>query len=306
MASETCAKYVSLRDAIVQLYRDMPSKRLLATDCLKHVSSDAATVVRIHAFCNHWGLINYEARGAARFQKADYSVRAGGQGGVGGPRCGVTGVVLDRVMYECWKDPDVRICPQAYGWGLLPKGFVASDFVRKIAGEGVDGEAPAAPSMCGWSEEETQELVRAVEHCGDEWDLVARCVGGGRSAHDCLLHFARLPLADSYVEEMCPGGGKGGAAGNHPRGVGEVMEVASALRIQGAGVCGALGAALGVLTGAGGGGLEKEEWELNLAVGGEPVPVPAGESAVGEDEASLVDYVQAKPEVGRRTVCPIR
>jgi hypothetical protein len=40
-------EYVEMRDAIVHTYRDQPHKKLLASDCLKHVMGDAGTIFRV-------------------------------------------------------------------------------------------------------------------------------------------------------------------------------------------------------------------------------------------------------------------
>ncbi len=46
--------------------------------------------------------------------------------------------------------------------------------------------------LYGWSHEETLRLLGAVQQFGDDWLRVASAVGN-RTAHECVLHFIRLP-----------------------------------------------------------------------------------------------------------------
>ena len=43
----------------MNLYRDNPKQQLTATHCRKYLAGDACSIIRIHAFLEHWGLINF-------------------------------------------------------------------------------------------------------------------------------------------------------------------------------------------------------------------------------------------------------
>jgi hypothetical protein len=47
-------------------------------------------------------------------------------------------------------------------------------------------------SLSGWSHDETLRLLGAVQQFGDDWLRVAGAVRS-RTAHECVLHFVRLP-----------------------------------------------------------------------------------------------------------------
>eukprot|EP01126_Amoeba_proteus_P063690 TRINITY_DN8802_c0_g1_i3.p1 TRINITY_DN8802_c0_g1~~TRINITY_DN8802_c0_g1_i3.p1 ORF type:complete len:126 (-),score=31.92 TRINITY_DN8802_c0_g1_i3:40-417(-) len=49
-----------------------------------------------------------------------------------------------------------------------------------------------------WTNEETLRLLKAVEAFGDHWDDVATFVGT-KDAEECLRHFVRLPIEESYL-----------------------------------------------------------------------------------------------------------
>lgn len=58
-ASKTPRAYVEARDFIINFYREAPRRYLTATECRRHIAVDVCTVIRLHAFLEHWGLINY-------------------------------------------------------------------------------------------------------------------------------------------------------------------------------------------------------------------------------------------------------
>ncbi len=59
--SKTPAVYVEYRNFIFDLYRKQPSVYLSATTCRRHLSGDVNGIMRVHAFLEKWGLINYSA-----------------------------------------------------------------------------------------------------------------------------------------------------------------------------------------------------------------------------------------------------
>jgi SWI/SNF related-matrix-associated actin-dependent regulator of chromatin subfamily C len=64
--SKTPQSYVEARDLIVKLYRENPTRHLTATECRRHLAIDVCAVLRLHAFLQHWGLINYNLSTAQR------------------------------------------------------------------------------------------------------------------------------------------------------------------------------------------------------------------------------------------------
>ena len=65
-ASKTPQSYVEARDLIVKLYRETPTRHLTATECRRYLAIDVCAVLRLHAFLEHWGLINYNLSTAQR------------------------------------------------------------------------------------------------------------------------------------------------------------------------------------------------------------------------------------------------
>ena len=51
--------YLDYRNFIIKLYRESPNCYLSATTCRKNLPGDVCSIIRLHAFLEHWGLINF-------------------------------------------------------------------------------------------------------------------------------------------------------------------------------------------------------------------------------------------------------
>jgi SWI/SNF related-matrix-associated actin-dependent regulator of chromatin subfamily C len=179
------ATYVMIRDFIVKLYRQRPRSHLSVTECRRHIAVDAGAVFRIHAFLDHWGLINYDIQPDARPVLLGLS-------GTGQP------VLLHG----------------PYGQQLLQtdglSGTSASSYLR-LSGMNT-ASAPVAGNIASrvsvltadtsndirndWNPEETLRLLKAIEEYGhDSWIRVAEAVGT-KSAAQCVMQFVRYEAAE--------------------------------------------------------------------------------------------------------------
>jgi hypothetical protein len=57
--SKTPESYKEYRNFMIKLYRENPSGYLSATTCRRHLAGDACAIIRLHAFLELWGLINF-------------------------------------------------------------------------------------------------------------------------------------------------------------------------------------------------------------------------------------------------------
>jgi hypothetical protein len=73
--TKTPTTYMQMRNQIVQTYREAPGAHLSITECRRHLAADVGSVVRLHQFLEHWGIINNHA-------SAEPS-RSGGAGAAG-------------------------------------------------------------------------------------------------------------------------------------------------------------------------------------------------------------------------------
>lgn len=56
------ATYLDYRNYIIKLYRESPNAYLSATVCRKNLAGDVCSIIRLHAFLEHWGLINFNVQ----------------------------------------------------------------------------------------------------------------------------------------------------------------------------------------------------------------------------------------------------
>ena len=58
--SKTPAVYKDYRDFMISTYRLNPSEYLTFTACRRNLAGDVCAIMRVHAFLEQWGLINYQ------------------------------------------------------------------------------------------------------------------------------------------------------------------------------------------------------------------------------------------------------
>jgi hypothetical protein len=72
------ATYFNYRNCIIKLYRERPSAYLSATECRKKLPGDVCSIIRLHAFLEQWGLINFHVESHLKPAK----IQLGGSGNV--------------------------------------------------------------------------------------------------------------------------------------------------------------------------------------------------------------------------------
>ena len=60
--SKTPAVYKDYRDFMINTYRLSPVEYLTVTACRRNLAGDVCAIMRVHAFLEQWGLINYQVR----------------------------------------------------------------------------------------------------------------------------------------------------------------------------------------------------------------------------------------------------
>jgi SWI/SNF related-matrix-associated actin-dependent regulator of chromatin subfamily C len=63
--SKTPAVYKDYRDFMINTYRLNPTEYLTVTACRRNLAGDVCAIMRVHAFLEQWGLINYQVRQAS-------------------------------------------------------------------------------------------------------------------------------------------------------------------------------------------------------------------------------------------------
>lgn len=60
--SKTPAVYKDYRDFMINTYRLNPIEYLTVTACRRNLAGDVCAIMRVHAFLEQWGLINYQVK----------------------------------------------------------------------------------------------------------------------------------------------------------------------------------------------------------------------------------------------------
>lgn len=58
--SKTPAVYKDYRDFMIHTYRLNPAEYLTVTACRRNLAGDVCSIIRVHAFLEQWGLVNYQ------------------------------------------------------------------------------------------------------------------------------------------------------------------------------------------------------------------------------------------------------
>jgi len=70
--SKTPTIYKEYRDFMINTYRLNPSEYLTVTACRRNLAGDVCAIMRVHAFLEQWGLINYQVSG---YIYSDYTLK---------------------------------------------------------------------------------------------------------------------------------------------------------------------------------------------------------------------------------------
>lgn len=71
--SKTSAVYKDYRDFMINTYRLNPIEYLTVTACRRNLAGDVCAIMRVHAFLEQWGLINYQVTKTQPFHDARLS-----------------------------------------------------------------------------------------------------------------------------------------------------------------------------------------------------------------------------------------
>lgn len=197
--SKTPTIYMTYRNFIIKLYRDKPTTYLTATHCRRVLTGDACSIIRLHAFLEHWGIINLYSEKPYSQVSYDYSWPGHMSYGrkrlfeLGRPFCESCG----NICGVTWMfNSDLLICLDCYQNGNFSK-ITTEEFERENIlkhfnySEIVNNE--------NWDENKTADLINALKKFGEDWDQVAKCVGVDRA--EVINRYLGMPLQDLIEAE---------------------------------------------------------------------------------------------------------
>merc|ERR1712131_382629 len=171
--SKTPEVYMAYRNFMIDTYRLNPMEYLSATACRRNLAGDVCAIMRVHAFLEQWGLVNYQ-------------VDADSPSGIQPVEAPKIKKASQEVCDTSITEPD-EIKSEVSNFGLKTDQY--AEKTKKI------GKSSSKP----WTEQETLLLLEALEMYRDDWNKVAEHVGS-RTQDECIMNFLKLPIEDPYLE----------------------------------------------------------------------------------------------------------
>ena len=204
--SKTPEIYLAYRNFMIDTYRLNPSEYLTSTACRRNLAGDVCAIMRVHAFLEQWGLLNYQVDSDARPTPmgppptSHFHVLADSPSGL-------QSINPAKVNQPCAAKM-IDIKPKIEGnaenagspaGGPTP-GTELGLRMDQYSKKGFKNKAPTSQTR-DWTEKETVLLLEALELYKDDWNKVCEHVGS-RTQDECILHFLRLPIEDPYLEDI--------------------------------------------------------------------------------------------------------
>uniref|UniRef100_A0A8C3T8K0 SWI/SNF related, matrix associated, actin dependent regulator of chromatin subfamily c member 2 n=1 Tax=Chelydra serpentina TaxID=8475 RepID=A0A8C3T8K0_CHESE len=198
--SKTPEIYLAYRNFMIDTYRLNPQEYLTSTACRRNLAGDVCAIMRVHAFLEQWGLINYQVDAESRPTPmgppptSHFHVLADTPSGLVPlqPKTPQTSASQQMLSFPD-KGKEKPTDLQNFGLRTDMRG-------RRAPPPGSATSKAAASATREWTEQETLLLLEALEMYKDDWNKVSEHVGS-RTQDECILHFLRLPIEDPYLED---------------------------------------------------------------------------------------------------------
>jgi hypothetical protein len=197
--SKTPSVYMTYRNFIIKLYRDKPTGYLTATQCRRLITGDACSIIRLHAFLEHWGLVNLYAEKPYSQPAYDFAWPGHMSYGrkrlyeLGRPFCGSCGNICGVTWMH---NPDLILCNDCYEKGnydlISDQDFQQENLLKHFNYSSliIDDK---------WDHQKTADLITALKRLGEDWEKVAQAVGVDKS--QVIAKYLSLPLQDLIEAE---------------------------------------------------------------------------------------------------------
>ncbi|XP_041664345.1 SWI/SNF complex subunit SMARCC1b [Cheilinus undulatus] len=186
--------FLAYRNFMIDTYRLNPQEYLSSTSCRRSLTGDVCALIRVHAFLEQWGLINYQVDAESRPlpmgppPTPHFNVLADTPSGLAPLQHKPLQVSASQhMLYFPEKSREKPSDCQNFG--------LRSDIYAKK-----HPKSKGASAGREWTEQETLLLLEALEVYRDDWNKVSEHVGS-RTQDECILHFLRLPIEDPYLED---------------------------------------------------------------------------------------------------------
>ncbi|XP_038144566.1 SWI/SNF complex subunit SMARCC1b [Cyprinodon tularosa] len=192
--SKTPEIFLAYRNFMIDTYRLNPQEYLSSTSCRRNLTGDVCALIRVHAFLEQWGLINYQVDAESRPlpmgppPTPHFNVLADTPSGLAPLQHKPLQVSASQHMLN-FPEKNREKPSDCQNFGLRTDIYARKHPKTKGANAGRE-----------WTEQETLLLLEALEVYRDDWNKVSEHVGS-RTQDECILHFLRLPIEDPYLED---------------------------------------------------------------------------------------------------------
>uniref|UniRef100_A0A3Q2NMB7 SWI/SNF related BAF chromatin remodeling complex subunit C1b n=1 Tax=Fundulus heteroclitus TaxID=8078 RepID=A0A3Q2NMB7_FUNHE len=192
--SKTPEIFLAYRNFMIDTYRLNPQEYLSSTSCRRNLTGDVCALIRVHAFLEQWGLINYQVDAESRPlpmgppPTPHFNVLADTPSGLAPLQHKPLQVSASQHMLN-FPERSREKPSDCQNFGLRTDIYARKHPKTKGANAGRE-----------WTEQETLLLLEALEVYRDDWNKVSEHVGS-RTQDECILHFLRLPIEDPYLED---------------------------------------------------------------------------------------------------------
>lgn len=212
--SKTPEVYIAYRNFMIDTYRLNPTEYLTLTAVRRNIAGDVCAIMRVHAFLEQWGLINYQVDVDARPtpmgppSTSHFHVLVDTPSGLqplNPPRGQVTtsnsSSSATQQMLNLPKENGVGSSSKKESENMNGFGDNFGLKLDQYARKNSYFKSKAAANLSReWTEQETLLLLEALELYKDDWNKVCEHIGS-RTQDECILHFLRLPIEDPYLED---------------------------------------------------------------------------------------------------------
>uniref|UniRef100_A0A8C8VQV1 SWI/SNF related, matrix associated, actin dependent regulator of chromatin subfamily c member 1 n=1 Tax=Pelusios castaneus TaxID=367368 RepID=A0A8C8VQV1_9SAUR len=191
--SKTPEIYLAYRNFMIDTYRLNPQEYLTSTACRRNLTGDVCAVMRVHAFLEQWGLVNYQV---------DPESRPMAMGPPPTPHFNVLADTPSGLMPLHLRAPQVPAAQQMLSFPEKNKEKPTDLQNFGLRTDVYSKKTLAKVKVLGFSFPFVltfTPLLQALEMYKDDWNKVSEHVGS-RTQDECILHFLRLPIEDPYLE----------------------------------------------------------------------------------------------------------
>ena len=207
--SKTPEVYLAYRNFMVDTYRLNPTEYLTVTACRRNLAGDVCAIMRVHAFLEQWGLVNYQVDADSRPtpmgppSTSHFHVLVDTPSGIQplaptratiGSGLPNSNQILSMKDNETKPGEDTKATSQtdSNNFGLKTDQYAKRNALMKNKG--------AATVSREWNDQERLLLLEGIDLYKDDWNKVCEHVGS-RTQDECILQFLRLPIEDPYIED---------------------------------------------------------------------------------------------------------